>query len=128
MTKKRILIVDDEPDLVKFMQARLQQAGHEVLTASDGQEGLIMARRERPDLVLLDLMLPKMDGYKVCRMLKLDQKYKNIPIIMLTAKGEEADKALGFEAGADAYIIKPYEHGVVLSKIEELLKEPPVPG
>lgn len=121
--KKRILIIDDEPDLVKMIEVRLKQSGREVLIAQDGQEGLAIARRERPDLILLDLMLPKMDGYKVCRMLKFDKKYKNIPIVMLTARGQEADRALALEAGADAYITKPYQHDVVLAKIAELLKE-----
>lgn len=123
MTKKRILVIDDEPDLVKIIEARLKQADREVLVAHDGQEGLEKARTEKPDLILLDLMLPKLDGYKVCRILKFDKKYKNIPIIILTAKGQENDEKLGREAGADAYLTKPYQHEVVFAKITELLKE-----
>jgi DNA-binding response OmpR family regulator len=123
MLVKRILVVDDEPELVKAIQIRLEQAGYEVLSADDGQEGLEKARKESPDLILLDLMLPKMDGYKVCRMLKFDEKYKQIPIIMLTARAQESDAALGLETGADAFIIKPFQHEAVLAKIKELLKE-----
>lgn len=123
MAKKRILVIDDEPDLVKIIEARLKQADREVLVAYDGQEGLEKARTEKPDLILLDLMLPKLDGYKVCRILKFDKKYKNIPIVILTAKGQENDEKLGHEAGADAYLTKPYQHEVVLAKITELLKE-----
>ena len=84
MPKKRILVVDDEVELVKAIQIRLEQADYEVIVAYDGQEALEKARKEKPDLIVLDLMLPKIDGYKVCRMLKFDDKYKQIPIIMLT--------------------------------------------
>ncbi|MCX5681674.1 MAG: response regulator [Candidatus Omnitrophica bacterium] len=123
MSKKRILIVDDEADLVKMIALRLRQADFEVLVAYDGQEGLEKARKEVPDLILLDLMLPKLDGYKVCRLLKFDQKYKDIPIVILTARGEKSDEELVLEAGADAYITKPYQHEVMLAKINEFLKK-----
>lgn len=123
MPKKRILVVEDELELVKAIQIRLEQAGYEALFAYDGQEGLEKARKEKPDLILLDLMLPKIDGYKVCRMLKFDEKYKKIPIIMLTARAQESDEKLGLETGADTYITKPFQHEVVLAKIKELLKE-----
>ncbi len=122
MDKKIILVIDDELELVKAIKIRLEQAGYETLVAYNGQEGLETARKEKPDLIILDLMLPKMDGYKVCRMLKFDDKYKKIPIIMLTAKAQESDEKLGFETGADVYITKPYQHEVVLIKIKELLK------
>jgi len=120
--KKRILVVDDEQDLVRAVQIRLEHAGYEISVAYDGKEALEKARKEKPDLILLDLMLPKMDGYKVCRMLKFDEKYKNIPIIMLTARAQESDQKLGLETGADAYLTKPFQHEVVLAKIKELLK------
>ena len=119
----RILVVDDELELVKAIQIRLKQADYEVLAAYDGQEALDKARKEKPDLIVLDLMLPKMDGYKVCGLLKADTRYSKIPIIMFTARAQEEDIELGKEVGADAYITKPFEHQVLLDKIKELLKE-----
>ena len=86
-------------------------------------EGLNKAKNENPDLIILDLMLPKMNGYKIARLLKFDQKYKNIPIIMLTAKAQESDKKLGFQTGADEYMTKPFEFDELLSTIERHLKK-----
>ncbi len=122
MAKAKILVVDDEKDLVETLSFRLEANDYEVLKAHDGQDGLNKARSEKPDLIILDLMLPKMDGYKVCRMLKFDAKYKKIPIIMFTARAQESDKKIGMEVGADAYITKPFEPQALLSKIQELLK------
>jgi len=121
MNKKKILVVDDEVALVELLSIRLEANDYEVLTAYDGQDGLDKARSLKPDLIVLDLMLPKLDGYKVCRMLKFDEKYKNIPIIMFTARAQEADKKLGEEVGADAYVTKPFESEVLLKKITELI-------
>lgn len=123
MDKKKILIVDDESQLVDMVKMRLEASDYEVITAYDGKEGLDKARGERPDLIILDLMLPKMNGYEVCQLLKFDQKYKDIPIILFTARTQEGDKKTGFEVGADAYITKPFESQVLLGKIRELLKE-----
>jgi DNA-binding response OmpR family regulator len=123
-TKKKILVVDDEQDLVAIVKMRLEANNYEVLAAYDGQEGLDKARKENPDLIILDLMLPKMDGYKVCGLLKKDTRYSKVPIIMFTARAQESDKTLGGEVGADAYITKPFEPQVLLTKIKELLKEP----
>jgi DNA-binding response OmpR family regulator len=123
MVAKRILLVDDEPELVKAIEIRLKAADYEVLAAYDGQEGLDKAKKEKPDLIILDLMLPKMDGYKVCGLLKADTRYNKIPIIMFTARAQESDKKMGEEVGVDAYITKPFEHQVLLKKIKELLKE-----
>lgn len=120
---KRILLVDDEKDLVEIVTFRLETSGYEVIPAYDGQEGLNKAKSERPDLIILDLMLPRMNGYEVCQLLKFDQKYKHIPIIMFTARTQESDKKTGFEVGANAYITKPFDAQVLLSKIKELLKE-----
>jgi len=122
MEKKKILLVDDERDLVETVTFRLEAGGYEVLPAYDGQEGLDKARKEKPDLIILDLMLPKMDGYKVCRMLKFDEKYKKIPIIMFTARAQQSDIEMGKEVGADAYVTKPFEPQALLGKIKELLK------
>lgn len=123
MAKKKILVVDDELELVKAVEIRLKQADYEVLAANDGQEGLEKAKKEKPDLIVLDLMLPKMDGYKVCGLLKADTRYNKIPIIMFTARAQDSDKKTGEEVGANAYITKPFEHQVLLAKIEELLGE-----
>ncbi len=121
MNKKRILLVDDEKDLVYAVKLQLEKNYFEVLTAYDGQEALEKARDENPDIIILDLMLPKIHGYKVCRMLKFDEKYKDIPIIIFTARAQESDKKLSFEVGADAYITKPFEPQMLLDKIKDLL-------
>ena len=121
MDKKRILVVDDEEDILNVLRFRLEANNYEVLVASDGQEGLNKARSEKPDLMILDLMLPKLDGYKVCRMLKFDEAYKAIPIIIFTARAQKKDEELGLEMGADAYISKPFEPEILLGKIKELL-------
>lgn len=123
MTKKKILIVDDEKDLVEILTLRLEANNYEVILAYDGKEALDKARKIKPDLIITDLMLPKMDGYKVCRMLKFDEKYKHIPIVMFTARAQRSDEKLGYEVGADAYIVKPFEPLALLDKIKELLAE-----
>ena len=120
---KKILVVEDEAELTRAIQIRLEQAGYEVLIAYDGKEALEKAREENPDLIVLDLMLPKIDGYKVCRMLKFDEKYKKIPVVMLTARAQEKDESLGYEVGADAFITKPFKYQGLLTKIRELLEK-----
>ena len=120
---KKILVVDDEPAILKMVEFRLKANGYEVVTASDGQEGFEKAKTESPDLMILDLMLPKIDGHKVCGLLKADTRYKNIPIIMFTARAQEKDRKLGQELGAEAYITKPFEPDVLLGKIKELISE-----
>lgn len=122
MDKKRILVVDDEKDLVEMLTIRLEANDYEVFVAYDGQEGLDKARALKPDLIILDLMLPKLDGYKVCRMLKFDEKYKQIPIILFSARAQESDVRLGKEVGADDYLTKPFEPEILLAKIKELIK------
>lgn len=122
MANKKILIIDDETDLISLIKVRLEQASYDVSTADDGRMGLLKARDENPDLIILDIMLPKLDGFQLCRMLKFDQKYKHIPIIMLTARTSEDDKNTGIEAGADAYIVKPFDAQVLIDKVRELIK------
>lgn len=122
MTTKKILVVDDEPDISKLIKARMESAGYSVFTAFDGAEALKAVKENMPDLILLDVMLPKMDGYQVCRLLKFDEKSKHIPIIMLTARAGESDKEKSVEAGADAYLTKPFQTEELLSKISSLLK------
>lgn len=122
MSKKRILVVDDEEDMRYAVKMQLEANGYEVLTAKDGQEGLTLARKETPDLIILDLMLPKLDGYQVCRMLKFDNKYKGIPIVIFTARAQTGDEELGYQVGADAYVAKPFEPKRLLEKIKDLLE------
>src|SRR5262245_2555489 len=100
--KPRILLVDDEPSIVKMVGKRLEVEGVEVLIAVDGQDGLTKARAESPDLIVLDLMLPQLNGYEVCTMLKQDTRYRHIPIVLFTAKAQEKDEKLGMECGANA--------------------------
>lgn len=121
--KKKILIVDDEPDIVDLLRLRLESAGYEVITAADGKEALDTARTLVPDLIILDVMLPTMDGFMVSRMLKFDARYKKIPIIMLTAKTGEVNRQTGAQVGVNAYFNKPFETGQLIAKIKELLQE-----
>lgn len=122
MNGKKILIIEDEEVIASMLADRLKTQGFEVKVDSGGMSGLKTARIWKPDLIILDIMLPEMDGYKVSRLLKFDETYKHIPIIMLTARTQETDKQKGKEAGADAYITKPYEPDELLAKIKELLK------
>lgn len=123
--QKKILIVDDEPQLVELLKARLEANHYEVIHAGDGLSALEKARREKPDLVILDLMLPKMDGYKVCALLKKDARYAKIPVLMFSARAQDTDVRLGEEVGADAYLTKPFDAQTLLNKIEELLNRSP---
>lgn len=120
---EKIMVVDDEEDIVTALSIRLKALGYEVITAFDGMTALSKARELKPDLILLDIMLPKLDGYKVCRMLKFDENYRGIPIIMITAKVAGSDKKMGEEVGADAYIIKPFNPEELINKVKELLKK-----
>jgi two-component system alkaline phosphatase synthesis response regulator PhoP len=122
MSPKKILIVDDEVDLVETVRFPLEMEGFDVLVSYNGEDALNQARKEKPDLIILDLMLPKLDGYKVCRLLKFDERYKHIPILMLTAKTQEKDKILGKETGADEYITKPFEMDYLMEKVKKYLK------
>ncbi|MBB5324516.1 two-component system alkaline phosphatase synthesis response regulator PhoP [Anoxybacillus tepidamans] len=117
---KKVLVVDDEPSIVTLLQYNLEQAGFEVITANDGEEGMKKAIREQPDLMILDLMLPKMDGIEVCKQLRLQKMMT--PILMLTAKDDEFDKVLGLELGADDYMTKPFSPREVLARIKAILR------
>ena len=123
LKEKVLLIVDDDPDVVETLKFRLEADNYKIIVAYDGKEALAKARQAMPDLILLDLMLPELDGYKVCRLLKFDEKYRGIPIIMLTARAQEADKTQGIETGADRYMTKPYDYDKLRIQIGELLKE-----
>lgn len=119
----RILVVDDEADLVSVLRFGLEAEGYVVLSAGDGEEGLAKARTERPDLMVLDLMLPKLDGYKVCRALKFDERFKSMPIIILSARSGEQDRQLAFDMGADEFITKPYDMQDLLERIQVELRQ-----
>lgn len=123
MSRKRILIVEDEAAIQLPLKIRLEANGYEVLCASDGDEGLALAQEEKPDLILLDLMLPKRDGYSVCRLLKFDQRYSHIPILMLTARGLSKDRETGLKTGADAYMTKPFNSEELMAAVQRLLEE-----
>ena len=123
MSTKKILLVDDEVDLVETVRFPLEMQGFTVLVSQDGEDALKKAREEKPDLILLDLMLPKLDGYKVCRLLKFDERYKHIPILMLTARTQEKDKTLGKETGADEYITKPFEMNELMEKVQSYVNK-----
>jgi two-component system alkaline phosphatase synthesis response regulator PhoP len=116
---KKILVIDDEPKIVEICKDYLQAAGFDIITAEDGLRGLSMARTQKPDLVVLDLMLPGMDGLDVCRSLRRDS---NVPIIMLTARIEETDKLIGLELGADDYITKPFSPRELVVRVRTVLR------
>lgn len=119
--KKKILLIEDEKDIIAALRLRLEANGYEVISSGDGAEGLSKARAENPSLIILDIMLPKLDGYKIARMLKFDENFSRIPIIMLTAKVQQGDIQRGKEAGADAYVVKPFKAEELLAEIKKLL-------
>jgi len=115
----KILVVDDEPHMVRLVQANLKAAGYEVVSATDGRSALMMAERELPDLIVLDIMLPGVDGYEVCRRIR---EYSAVPILMLTARGSEIDLLHGFDVGADDYLAKPFSVNELLVRVRAILK------
>jgi DNA-binding response OmpR family regulator len=117
----KILVVDDEPDAVELIAFHLQAAGHEVVTAADGEEALARAKTTMPDLIVLDLMLPEVDGFEVCKILRRDPSTAGIPVIMLTAKSAEIDRVLGLELGADDYLTKPFSPRELVLRVKNLL-------
>src|SRR5712672_2871641 len=123
VSSKRILIVEDEKDVVDLLILNLRKAGgFAVSTASDGAAGLTKARAEKPDFIILDLMLPKMPGLEVCKLLKSDSATRHIPILMLTARAEEIDRIVGLEFGADDYVTKPFSPREVILRIKAILR------
>lgn len=120
---KKILIVDDEQDIVESLKFVLETADYTCYCAYNGEDGLRLAKEIIPDLIILDVMMPKINGYKISRLLKYDNKYKNIPILMVTARSQEEDKLIGEETGADEYITKPFELDAVVEKVNQYLKQ-----
>ncbi len=122
MAKGRILIIEDDRDIVDLLTFNLQAEGYETLEALDGRAGLAMAVRLQPDLVILDIMLPEMDGFEVCRELKTEKQSINIPIIMLSARSQETDKVVGLELGADDYVTKPFSPRELIARVRAILR------
>ena len=122
MAKKHILAIDDEKDILKLLQYNLEREGYQVFCAETGEKGLEAAKARHPDLVVLDLMLPGMDGLEVCKILRANKETKNIPILMLTAKSSEVDQILGLELGADDYISKPFSVKVLLARVKNVFR------
>ncbi|MEB2308675.1 MAG: response regulator transcription factor [Candidatus Brocadiaceae bacterium] len=122
MAKEKILVVDDEQDLVKLIRYHLEKDGYRVLSAHNGEDALFLSRKERPELLILDLMLPGMDGLEVCKKLKADRDLTNTAIVMLTAKGEEADITTGLKLGADDYITKPFSPKELVARAQAVLR------
>jgi two-component system phosphate regulon response regulator PhoB len=123
----KILVVDDEPDAIELIKFNLKGAGYDVLTAVDGDEALKKARALLPDLIVLDLMLPEVDGLEVCKILRRDQRISATPILMLTAKAAEIDRVLGLELGADDYVTKPFSPRELVLRIKKLLRNGQAP-
>ncbi len=122
-----ILVVEDEKDIVDLIEYHLKQSGFSVITALDGRSGLERARREHPSLIILDLMLPEMDGKDICRALKSNSSTQSIPILMLTAKSEEVDRIVGFELGADDYVAKPFSPRELVLRVKAILRRKEAP-
>ena len=126
---RKILVVDDEVVLVETIAYNLEQAGYQVITVTNGNSALEAVRREKPDLVILDIMLPEMDGLEICRQIRRESKNGVVPILILSAKGEEIDKVVGLEVGADDYVTKPFGRRELLARVRALLRrtENPLP-
>jgi DNA-binding response OmpR family regulator len=120
--RKRILLVEDDKHISRFVKYNLEKAGYDCLCVITGEEALTVLDREDIDLIILDIMLPKMDGFETCKLIKQDSSISFIPIIMLTAKGEEVDRIVGFELGADDYVVKPFSPRELLLRIKAILK------
>jgi DNA-binding response OmpR family regulator len=126
MADAKVLLVDDDPVILKLLQVNFEMEGYNVLTANDGVEGLEKARAERPDVVILDIMMPRMDGLEVTRELKGDDSTKDMPILLLSAKAQASDIQLGREVGADDYLTKPFDPLELLERVGEILKSRPI--
>jgi len=124
MSKGKILVVDDEVYIVHILDFSLGMEGYEVVTALDGEQALGKVKTEDPDLIVLDIMMPKLDGYETCKMLKSDPQTKHIPVILLSAKGRNVDQKMGFQVGADDYITKPFSPKKLVERINLILGQP----
>ncbi len=122
MDKKKILIVEDEPDMRELLRLHLATSGYDVFVASDGEEGMKETKAIVPDLIILDLMMPRIGGYEVCAKLKADQRFAHIPILMFTGRAGDLDRLMGLQCGAADYLPKPFHEDVLLGKIQKLLE------
>ncbi|QEK11965.1 response regulator transcription factor [Crassaminicella thermophila] len=122
MNKKKILVVDDEQHIIELIQFNLENSGFDVITSENGEDAIRIAEEEMPDVILLDLMLPGIDGFEACKKIRNNDKTRKIPVIMLTAKGEEMDKVLGLELGADDYLTKPFSVRELIARIKAVLR------
>src|SRR2546423_9847655 len=122
MSKGTVLVIDDERDLIELVRYNLDKEGFDVVAASDGTSGLDIATRHKPNLVVLDLMMPGMDGLEVCRRMRADERTRRIPVIMLTAKAAEADRVVGLEMGADDYVTKPFSPRELIARVKAVLR------
>jgi len=122
MSQPRLIVVEDDPDLLEVLRESLSREGYQVLTANNGLDGLNLIKQTRPDLVCLDVMMPEMDGIEVCRELRADKEFGAMPILMLTAKGEESDVVLGLGVGADDYVVKPARPKELVARVRALLR------
>jgi two-component system phosphate regulon response regulator PhoB len=122
MNKGTVLVIDDEKDLIELVRYNLDKEGFDVVAANDGTSGLEIATRHKPDLVVLDLMMPGMDGLEVCRRMRGDDRTRRIPVIMLTAKAAEADRVVGLELGADDYVVKPFSTRELVARVKAVLR------
>jgi CheY-like chemotaxis protein len=124
----RILIAEDERDILDLISFTLQYASHEVIPTDNGEEALEMARQELPDLVLLDVRMPRLTGYEVCKSLKTDERTRHIPVVFLSAKGQEAEVKAGIEAGASEYLLKPFAPDQLITKLQTILGDQTLPN
>jgi DNA-binding response OmpR family regulator len=122
MSRGKVLVVDDEEYIQHILNFSLGAEGFEVVTGADGEEAIRLARSEKPDIIVLDIMMPNMDGYEACRQIKAHPDTCSIPVILLTAKGREVDRKLGAEAGADDYVVKPFSPGRLIERVEGFIK------
>ncbi|NQT28495.1 MAG: response regulator [Candidatus Omnitrophica bacterium] len=122
MAKEKILIVEDDPDIVEMIDYNLKKEGYRIISVLNGEDAIGIAEKENPDLIILDLMLPEMDGFQVCKHLRSEEKTSSVPIIMLTAKSQETDKVVGLELGADDYMTKPFSPRELVARIKAVLR------
>jgi two-component system phosphate regulon response regulator PhoB len=125
---KRVLLIEDDRDIVELVRYNLEREGFQVAAATDGATGLVQVRKTPPDMLLLDLMLPKLSGLEICRDIRRDQALNRLPILMLTARGEEADRVVGLEMGADDYVTKPFSPRELVARVKALLRRAEPPG
>ncbi len=123
MDKKKILVIEDDPSALRFIEYTLEQEGYQVLTATDGLAGIRKAQNEEPDLIVLDIMLPGIDGFEICHRLRAEPQTAQLPILMLSAKAQEIDRATGLKVGADDYLTKPADPSEIISRVRTLLAQ-----